>query len=72
MRARTGKSARLTSVGFDRQSVNAVPDAPEPPKPATDEAVTEVTEEPISPADTPIVEATTLEQPVAAPPEAVK
>lgn len=28
MRARTGKSARLTSVGFDRQSVNTIPDAP--------------------------------------------
>lgn len=32
MRARTGKSARLTSVGFDRQSVNTVPDAPAAPK----------------------------------------
>lgn len=30
MRARTGKSARLTSVGFDRQSVNNVPEAPAP------------------------------------------
>lgn len=28
MRARTGKSARLTSVAFDRQAVNAVPEEP--------------------------------------------
>jgi large subunit ribosomal protein L19 len=32
MRARTGKSARLTSVAFDRQSVNTVPDAPKAPE----------------------------------------
>ncbi len=32
MRARTGKSARLTSVAFDRQTVNAVPEKPEAPK----------------------------------------
>ncbi len=31
MRARTGKSARLTSVAFDRQAVNTVPDAPKAP-----------------------------------------
>jgi large subunit ribosomal protein L19 len=35
MRARTGKSARLTSVAFDRQGVNAVPEAPLPPEAAT-------------------------------------
>lgn len=29
MRARTGKSARLSSVAFDRQAVNAVPEEPE-------------------------------------------
>lgn len=29
MRARTGKSARLTSVAFDRQAVNTVPEQPE-------------------------------------------
>ena len=29
MRARTGKSARLTSVAFDRQGVNNVPEKPE-------------------------------------------
>lgn len=28
MRARTGKSARLANVAFDKQSVNNVPDAP--------------------------------------------
>jgi large subunit ribosomal protein L19 len=31
MRARTGKSARLSNVAFDRQAVNAVPDKPEAP-----------------------------------------
>lgn len=31
MRARTGKSARLTNVAFDRQAVNVVPDKPEKP-----------------------------------------
>lgn len=31
MRARTGKSARLTGVAFDRQTVNAVPPAPAEP-----------------------------------------
>ncbi|MGI9028354.1 MAG: 50S ribosomal protein L19 [Candidatus Saccharimonadales bacterium] len=31
MRARTGKSARLTGVAFDRQATNAVPDAPAEP-----------------------------------------
>lgn len=44
MRARTGKSARLTSVGFDRQAVNAIPDAPEPVTPVaaeTEEATAE-------------------------------
>lgn len=29
MRARTGKSARLTGIAFDRQAINAVPDKPE-------------------------------------------
>lgn len=28
MRARTGKSARLANVAFDRQTVNTIPDAP--------------------------------------------
>lgn len=28
MRSRTGKSARLTSIPFDRQAVNDIPDAP--------------------------------------------
>jgi large subunit ribosomal protein L19 len=30
MRARTGKSARLTGVAFDRDQVNAVPETPDP------------------------------------------
>lgn len=37
MRARTGKSARLANVAFDRQAVNAVPDV-EVKEPATDTA----------------------------------
>lgn len=40
MRARTGKSARLTSVGFDRKSVNTVPEAPAP-KPTPEAAKTD-------------------------------
>lgn len=32
MRARTGKSARLTSIAFDKQAVNAVPEAPKAPE----------------------------------------
>lgn len=50
MRARTGKSARLTSVGFDRQSVNAVPEpAPAPQsakseEPSVDAPAVETTE----------------------------
>jgi large subunit ribosomal protein L19 len=47
MRARTGKSARLTSVGFDKQAINAVPDAPAPKVEATPEvAEAEQTPEP--------------------------
>lgn len=39
MRSRTGKSARLTSVAFDKQTVNAVPDAPKVEEvPAPEEA----------------------------------
>ncbi len=38
MRSRTGKSARLTSVAFDKNAVNAVPEAPK----------TEVTPEPVA------------------------
>lgn len=43
MRARTGKSARLQSVAFDRQAVNTIPEAPkaetaEAEAPATEEA----------------------------------
>lgn len=43
MRARTGKSARLTSVTFDKQSVNTVPEAPVVAEaaPATEEAPAE-------------------------------
>lgn len=33
MRERTGKSARLTSVDFDRDAVNAIPDPEEKPAP---------------------------------------
>src|SRR5690349_20065474 len=32
MRARTGKSARLSSVAFDRSAVNTVPEAPKAPE----------------------------------------
>lgn len=32
MRARTGKSARLTNVAFDRQTVNTLAEKPEEPK----------------------------------------
>lgn len=39
MRNRTGKSARLTSVAFDKQTVNTVPDAPKVEEvPAPEEA----------------------------------
>lgn len=43
MRARTGKSARLTSVGFDRQAVNAVPEEPKTEKPAAEPDSVEAT-----------------------------
>lgn len=50
MRERTGKSARLSSVDFDREAVNKVPDVEEKPmkKPAeeTGEAQAEKPEEP--------------------------
>jgi large subunit ribosomal protein L19 len=52
MRERTGKSARLSNVAFDRHEVNAVPETPEPaaepvaPEPA--EAKAEVIDEPIA------------------------
>ena len=39
MRARTGKSARLTSVAFDREAVNTVPEAPKAPEAAKTEDV---------------------------------
>lgn len=41
MRSRTGKSARLTSIAFDKNAVNAVPEAPKAvvaEEPATEEA----------------------------------
>lgn len=42
LRKRSGKSARLASVNFDREAVNAVADVQaEEVKPATDEKVTE-------------------------------
>lgn len=44
MRARTGKSARLSNVAFDREAVNVVPDKPEEPK--VEEPTTEVAEQP--------------------------
>ncbi len=47
MRARTGKSARLTSVTFDRQATNTVPDKPEVPQPVAEEVPAEETEEPV-------------------------
>ncbi len=37
MRARTGKSARLSSVDFDKESVNTVAEAPKQEEPATPE-----------------------------------
>ena len=40
MRERTGKSARMTSVDFDRQAVNTVEEAP-----VTEAEPAEVTEE---------------------------
>lgn len=43
MRARTGKSARLSSISFDRQSVNEVPDKPEE---AAEAVTAEATDEP--------------------------
>lgn len=42
MRARTGKSARLSSVSFDRDAVNTVPEAPK--KPEADKSEAEETE----------------------------
>lgn len=54
MRARTGKSARLTSVTFDRQTVNAVPD-----KPSTSESdVKAKPEEDVAQIDEPVAETT--------------
>lgn len=44
MRARTGKSARLSSVDFDKESVNTVPEAPKKEEPK-DEAPVAETEE---------------------------
>ncbi len=44
MRARTGKSARLTSVAFDRQEVNTVPEVPKAPEPKKTEEPVEATE----------------------------
>lgn len=44
MRSRTGKSARLTSVAFDRQTVNAVPEAPKAEAPVEETATEEVKE----------------------------
>lgn len=41
MRARTGKSARLTGVNFDRQAVNAANDVKPEPTPAEQPAKTE-------------------------------
>jgi len=46
MRERTGKSARLTGVAFDREAVNVVPDKPEPEAPKVEEtAANEAAEE---------------------------
>ena len=49
MRARTGKSARLSNVAFDRQAVNTVPDAPAPE--VKEEVAAEATE---TSAETPV------------------
>ncbi len=48
MRARTGKSARLSSVDFDKESVNTVPEAPqeEPKEEAPASDTEEVKEQP--------------------------
>lgn len=43
MRERTGKSARLTSVEFDRESVNAVPEVKEKAEKPAEEAKVETT-----------------------------
>ena len=40
MRARTGKSARMTGVDFDKNAVNTVAEAPKAEAPKTDEAET--------------------------------
>lgn len=45
MRSRTGKSARLSSVNFDKESVNKVPEAPKPKEEVSNtEAVVDETE----------------------------
>lgn len=56
MRARTGKSARLANVAFDRQTVNTVPDAPVAKEDAKDDTPAEesvvAAKEDTKPADT--------------------
>jgi large subunit ribosomal protein L19 len=55
MRARTGKSARLSSIAFDRQAVNAVPEVePEAPVVDTSEDTQAATDQ--DPSDTPAEE----------------
>jgi large subunit ribosomal protein L19 len=55
MRARTGKSARLSSIAFDRQAVNAIPEVePETPAVDTGEDTQAVTDQ--DPSDTPAEE----------------
>lgn len=44
MRARSGKSARLDAVAFDKDEVNAIPDPEAEPEPADETGDTETTE----------------------------
>lgn len=46
MRARTGKSARLSNVAFDREAVNAIPEEPQKPETAAEPAETTEDEKP--------------------------
>lgn len=41
LRHRSGKSARLTAVSFDREAVNALPEAPKEEAPAAEEVASE-------------------------------